>query len=207
MSSLSLAQISALCVTSASLMSPAEQRRLLDEATRLRPDARTTDRPGWRVVNGRQFLGPALFKYSLDGDAREVMHRALVPRVREIAGIPLRPVQSNYLYYERGDFLGLHHDQARCPYTVIALLDGPAEPLCLHQELIGVPPADLVGLVEPGGHRGGTDVSLDRGALLFAGTVLPHHRVPHQPPAPITIVTFCFTDAPERDSAERDAPG
>jgi hypothetical protein len=126
----------------------------------------------------------------------------LVPRVSKIAGIAMKPVQSNYLYYEPGDFLGLHHDQARCPYTVIALLGGPAEPLCLHPELIGVPPAELADLVEPGGHRGGTNVSLDKETLLFAGGVLPHHRPPHQAPAPITIVTFCFTDAPERGSPE-----
>ncbi|MFE7077098.1 hypothetical protein ACFU96_44135 [Streptomyces sp. NPDC057620] len=183
-------------MVSPGLITDAERKELLAEATFHRARARRTVRPDWRVVDGRQFLGPARFWYSLDGVRREALHERLEPRVRALTARPMRPVQSNYLYYEQGDFLGLHHDQARCPYTVIALLDGPAEPLCLHSEVVGVPAEQLSGLVEPGGHTGGTELSLSDGALVFAGGVLPHHRMPRRTADRITIVTFCFTDEP-----------
>ncbi|MGP4050246.1 hypothetical protein [Streptomyces sp. 2A115] len=197
MSVSSVAHGSPLCMVSDDLIAEAERNDLLAEATCHRAQARRTDRPDWRVVDGQQFLGPARFWYSLEGPRREALHERLEPRVHALTGRPLRPVQSNYLYYEQGDFLGLHHDQVRCPYTVIALLDGPAEPLCLHPEMVGVPAERLSRLVEPGGHTGGSELSLNDGVLVFAGAVLPHHRRPHRTAVPITVVTFCFTDQPD----------
>ena len=88
------------------------------------PAAERCDRPGWRVVDGWQFLGPARFWYSLDGEIREEVQLRLAERVTELIQRRLYPVQSNYLYYGDGDFLGLHHDQARCPFAVIARAAG-----------------------------------------------------------------------------------
>jgi hypothetical protein len=180
-----------VCAPFPGLLTEPEREELLAEATAHRPGALRTDRPGWRVVMDEQFLGPARYWYSLEGDARFGMQHRLASRVTEKIRVQLQPVQSNYLYYGDGDFLGLHHDQARCPFTVIALLDGAAEPLCVHHELIGVPAAELGPLVAPGGHRGGQTMDLHDGPVIIAG-VVPHHRVEHRGSELLTIATFCF---------------
>ena len=184
--------MSATCLISENVLGLEELRELLAEAAQHRPGAKRCDRPGWRVVDGWQFLGPARFWYSLEGEVREEVQLRLAERVTELIQRRLYPVQSNYLYYDDGDFLGLHHDQARCPFAVIALLSGDAEPLCVHPELIDMPLEDLVALVEPEGHQGGKTMALQEGPLLLSGGVLPHHREPHAGTEPITIVTFCF---------------
>ena len=179
------------------LLDESEIRHLRAEAFAERPHWERRDRPGWQVVDDKQFLGPAHFWFGITGDYRLEVERTLAERLVDAAGLDVRPVQSNYLYYGDGDYLGLHHDQQRCPYSVIVLLDGEAEPLCLHPELIGTRPEGLARLLEPGGHHGGTLISLADGPLLVSGTTIPHHREPHALPEMITIVTFCFAPAQE----------
>ncbi len=185
-------EIATLCVTAPGLLTGRERRDLLTEATAARAAARRTDRPGWEVVDGHQFLGPARYWYGLEGGMRLALQTHLAARVSAWIDSPLVAVQSNYLYYEAGDFLGLHHDQARCPLTVIALLDGDAEPLCVHRELIGVPAAELGSLVDPDGHRGGESIDLHDGPVVISGRVVPHHRTEHGVGGALTIATFCF---------------
>ncbi len=181
---------------SESLLTAQERAKLLQEAQKERPvHGQRNERPGWRIVDGRQFLGPARFSYCLTGDSRLAIQQKLAERASELLGLRLEPVQSNYLYYEHGDFLGLHHDQQRCPYTIVALLEGEAEPLCLHPEQMDTPPGELAPLLDPDGHRGGLGVSLADGPLLIAGTLVPHHRDPHLDSGTITIGTFCFAPA------------
>jgi hypothetical protein len=184
--------MSATFVTAGGLVTLQEQRQLRAEARAHHSQAKRYDRQGWCVVDDRQFLGPARFWYAPNGRIREEVHRRLAARVTRLIGVRLRPVQSNYLYYDPGDFLGLHHDQARCPFTVIALLDGDAGPLCVHPELRGARSEELGVLLEPEGHRGGQKVMLHDGPLLFAGGVLPHHRDKHLGSEPISLITFCF---------------
>ena len=175
------------------LLTAEERSELLAEARKERhTSVQRNERAGWRIVDDVQFLGPARFSYSLGGPARLALQPTLAARLGEVAGLDVIAVQSNYLFYGPGDFLGLHHDQQRCPYTVVALLDGDAEPLCLHPEAIGTAPADLVPLLDPATHTGGLGVSLAAGPLLLAGTRLPHHRNPHESEGEVTIVTFCF---------------
>jgi hypothetical protein len=188
-------EIATLCATAPGLLTDTERRDLLTEATAARDAAQRTDRPDWKVVDGHQFLGPARYWYSLEGRLRLALQFDLAARVSRRIDWPLVAVQSNYLYYEEGDFLGLHHDQARCPFTVIALLEGDAEPLCVHRELIGVPAAELGPLVEPDGHRGGEPVDLRDGPVVISGCVLPHHRMDHGGEGALTIATFCFAPA------------
>jgi hypothetical protein len=184
------------CAVQPGLLVTVELDGLRREARGLRGDARRTDRPGWTVVDGWQFLGPARFSYSLDGAVRSEVGDSLTARVTEVLATPIRLVQSNYLFYDEGDFLGLHHDQARCPVTVIAVLAGDAEPLCTHPELVGAPAERLVTVVEGSGPCGGEPVDLGAGPVVIRGGELPHHRPPHRGSGSITVVTFCFTDAP-----------
>lgn len=181
---------------SASLLTERERVVLLREALKERPvHGQRNERPGWRIVAGGQFLGPARFSYCLTGDSRLALQQELAERASDLLGLRLEAVQSNYLYYEHGDFLGLHHDQQRCPYTIVALLEGEAEPLCLHPEQMDASPEELASLLDPDGHRGGLGVSLADGPLLIAGTLVPHHRDLHLGPGTITIGTFCFAPA------------
>lgn len=184
------------CLIASDLLDRDEQRWLRAEAATHRPSALRCDRPGWSVVDGWQFLGPARFSYSLDGRLRDDVGRGVAERVGGVLGVPVRPVQSNYLYYDAGEFLGLHHDQARCPYTVVVLLDGPADPLCLHPELEGAAPHELSPLLSPRGHDGGQRMSLQDGPLVLSGTEVPHHRDRHAGDVPITLVTFSFAPEP-----------
>jgi hypothetical protein len=154
------------------------------------------------VVDGWQFLGPARFSYSLDGRVRGDVERGVAERVSGVLGVPVRPVQSNYLYYDAGEFLGLHHDQARCPYTVVVLLDGPADPLCLHPELEGAAPDELSRLLSPRGHDGGRSMPLQDGPLLLSGTEVPHHRDRHTGDRPLALVTFSFAPEPAPPSGD-----
>jgi len=188
--------VTGMWLQSEPLLTPPERAVLLREAQQEWPvHGQRNERPGWRIVGGRQFLGPARFSYCLTGDRRLAIEPELAGRASELLGLRLEPVQSNYLYYGPGDFLGLHHDQQCCPYTIVALLEGDAEPLCLHPEQVDTPPAELAPLLDPAGHHGGLGVSLADGPLLIAGTLVPHHRDPHLGAGTITIGTFCFAPA------------
>jgi hypothetical protein len=184
--------MSTTCLVVPDLIADEEREQLLAEAQAQRPTAQRCDRPGSRIVDANQFLGPAHFWYSLDGELRRAVHRRVAERAGARIDVPLHPVQSNYLYYGPGDSLGLHHDQARCPYAVVALLSGDAEPLCVHSELAGVPPTELDSIADPATHRGGTKIELADGPMLISGGVIPHHRDPHGGSNEIVLVTFCF---------------
>ncbi len=108
----------------------------------------------------------------------------------------LEPIQSNYLYYDRGDFLGLHHDQGRCEYTLIVWLDGPLDETCLHPELRGVAADKIIETWSDAPPCGGVSVRLDDGPLFLHGVSIPHHRRPHRYEAPLTLATFCFRPVP-----------
>jgi hypothetical protein len=185
------------CVLRPQLLDGAERAALLAESRDCRSGAVLTVREHWQVVDGWQFLGPARFSYSLDGDVHRIVADRLAVRAGAELGTPLRAVQSNFLYYEPGDFLGLHHDQERCPVTVIALLEGDAAPLCTHPELTRAPVDRLALLVDAGGDCAGERVDLAAGPLLIHGGEIPHHRLPHPGPDPLSIVTFCFTPTVE----------
>jgi len=141
--------MSATFVIASGLVSQEERQQLLGEARDHHCQAKRYDRRGWCVVDDRQFLGPARFWYAPHGQVREEVHRRLAVRATRLIDIKLRPVQSNYLFYDPGDFLGLHHDQARCPFAVIVLLEGDAGPLCVHPELQDAPPEDLGAYSSP----------------------------------------------------------
>lgn len=170
-----------------------------DELAELRDDARSQavsmsskSRDGWSVVDGWQVLGPARYSYSADGEVRDAVHERFAPRLSQVVGTELEPVQSNYLYYDQGDFIGLHLDQARCQYTVIVALDGDPEPVCVHPELAGLDPARIQRRWNENGPCGGVPVALQGGPLLINGVTIPHHRHPHPSAHRLTLATFCF---------------
>lgn len=188
--------MSITCLIVPGLITSDERDGLFAEAFEHRPEAPRRERDHCQIVDGRQFLGPARYWYSVGGELREKVLFSLPDRIAAATSISLHPVQSNYLYYGRGDHLGLHHDQARSPLTVVALLGGDAEPLCVHPELVGAPLEELPTWADPQTHRGGRKMFLQDGPLLLSGGIVPHHRDPHEGADEITLVTFSF-DAEE----------
>jgi hypothetical protein len=174
-----------------------ERRRLLDEARGERTRVHRRERDGFQLVGGQQLLGPVRNWVAAGAACDEILH-VMSARFAELVRPGLRPMQGCYLYYDRGDFVDLHHDQARCQYDVLVLLDGDAGPLCLHPELVGLAPQRLLAVARSGTLAAGQPVYLQPGPLVLAGRTTPHHRPPHAADEPLTIATFCFGRAGAR---------
>jgi hypothetical protein len=175
----------------AGLVTGGEHRALRAEALRLRDGADTMDRHDYHLVDDVQLLSPAHSGFTAVGDARRALHAgALADRIPAVLGHPVRAELSSYLYYERGDFVGLHVDQR----TVLVLLDGDAGPLFVHPELSGLPAAELLRHSRRyAGHPpSGTAVALRAGPLLLRGGRIPHHRPPHDRDGVIALAAFCY---------------
>jgi hypothetical protein len=175
-----------------SLLVPDELVELRRDAITRRAGSEVKEREGWQIIDGWQLLGPARYAHTPAGDVRDAIAVGLVGRLNASVGLDLEPVQSNYLYYDRDDFLGLHHDQERCVYTLIVWLDGPLDETCLHPELRGVTSATIAETWSDAPKCGGLAVRLDDGPLLLHGVSIPHHRRPHRYETPLALATFCF---------------
>jgi hypothetical protein len=118
----------------------------------------------------------------------------LTSRLARWSGARLRPTNSSYLYYARGDFLGIHRDHVSCPITLLVWLSGPAGPLHVHPELHKVDEQVLLGTANTwSGHPpGGVDVDIRRAPVLLPGNVVPHDRPPHGHDEELGLATFCF---------------
>jgi hypothetical protein len=168
---------------------------LRQEALLMRGTAQRNERADFQLVDGCQLLSPARNWYATAGNRRSELHEhTLGERLRSVLDARLEPSVSCYLYYEPGDFLGLHTDQVACPFTVLVLLDGNAGPVFLHPELRAMEPEKLLHhAVSHDGHPpGGIAVRLRDGPLVLAGSAIPHHRPPHLGSAEVALATFCF---------------
>ncbi|MFG1878526.1 hypothetical protein ACGFIV_27145 [Sphaerisporangium sp. NPDC049003] len=188
----------ALHQTLTDLVTPGEQELLRSEALRLRASADTRIRRDPKLVDDAQLTSPASGWYTSGGDVRWDLHqRTLVDRLGGMLGRSVQAVVSSYLYYGRGDFIGLHTDQGACQLTVLVLLDGTAGPLWVHPELCGLSAAELLqhtrehGVCPPGG----VAVDLGDGPTLLHGQLLPHHRSPHEDDREIALAAFCYETA------------
>jgi hypothetical protein len=168
-----------------------ERRRLLDEASGQRVLAQRRERDGFRLVGGRQLLGPVRNWVATGAVCDEILHK-MSERFAELVRPDLQPMQACYLFYDRGDFVDLHHDQARCQYDVLVILDGDAGPLCLHPELVRLPPRRLLAVARSGALAASQAAYLQPGPLVLAGRTTPHHRPPHDGDHSLTIAAFCF---------------
>jgi hypothetical protein len=174
------------------LLTHADLAALQDEAKALRVEARRRHREGFQLVDGWQLLGPVNSASADGGDWRPAIHRRMAARFDELVHPGLHPTVSSYLYYEPGDFIGLHLDQGRCQYDVLVVLDGVATPLCVHPELTGVAPDRLPALAAGGVSEPGMLVRLGIEPVVLAGRATPHHRPPHPGPDPLVLAAFCF---------------
>lgn len=177
------------------LLSADDLDRLRQEAAVQWPSRRVRAREGYRLEEGWQLLGPVHSGYADGGVELRRMHREVGIRLRHVVGHHVVPTVSSYLYYEPGDHIGLHLDQSGCDYDVLALLDGRPGPLCLHPELAGMPPGELLARAVAGVDDPGLLVNLADGPGVLAGRTTPHHRQGHPGPEELRIVAFCFRSA------------
>ncbi|MET0416145.1 MAG: hypothetical protein ABW022_09015 [Actinoplanes sp.] len=180
------------CRTVPALITPAERRVLREEARAVHGSAEQRRRDDFQLVDGWQLLGPVRNSVASAGDAHAAVHRRMVDRFAGLVRPGLGPTLSCYLYYDTGDFVGLHLDQERCHYDVLVVLDGEPGPLCVHPELARTPPQRLAVMAAAGIPEPGSPASLRAGPLVLAGRATPHHRPAHRGPATLTIAAFCF---------------
>ena len=178
------------------LITGAELAPLRAEARDLRPSATRRERRERAAAPDGRMVCALRNWFAGDGAAvqREV-REVLCPRLAAMTGEPLVPTHSSYLYYGRGDFLGLHRDHPTCVITVLLWLSGPAGDLRVHPELADVPDREIDRLAarwrdDP---PGGINVDLQDGPVVLRGSVVPHHRPPHPYDDELSIATFCFT--------------
>src|SRR4051812_33900364 len=115
-------------------------------------------------VDGQEMRSPMRFATS-GGVALAAIHehddlRELISR---LAGRPMTPSKSAYLYFEEDDDrIGLHTDLPACELTLVVGIAGDAPPLVTYPELQGTPPAELLQLAQrsDGAPAGGTPFEL-----------------------------------------------
>ena len=107
----------------------------------------------------------------------------------------MRPTRASYLYYEPGDFMGLHTDLPSCALTMLTSLGGDAPPLVVHPELPSLEPSRLEEIAHAGVLRpGGVPLPVsERGVSMLLGSETPHHRPVVDAEHDVVVVTLCYT--------------
>jgi hypothetical protein len=169
--------------------------RLSAEAAQNRSHADEEDREIEREFNFDHFIARCR-NLSATGKALKEIHHGdtLVRAVSQVAGCSLAPTLTNYLYYRKGDFIGLHRDQRVCHSVLLVWLRGPGGPLHIHPDLLGADLGELFSLSRRwNGHPPYSQpYFLQDGPLLMTGSQHPHHRPPHEDDEDLIIAAFCF---------------
>jgi hypothetical protein len=169
---------------------------LLTEAKALAPTARAASGHYYRVNGDGSLSSPRRLSTIAAGPLLETIHhdKQRLEQLERIAGRRLSPTRASYIYYEPGDYIGLHKDAAVCQITLITSVSGALEPLMVHPSLVGVPVEELLAISREysGMPPGATRVAIPRGGLflMLLGSRIPHHR-----PAALdscTIATLCY---------------
>jgi len=170
--------------------------RLREEAKRLRSTAERRERQGFELTAEGRMLGALRNWYAGDGSEDKDVDEVgwLASRLAQWSGALLQHKHSSYLYYARGDYLGLHRDHVSCAVTLLVWLSGPAGPLHIHPELTELDEQSLLRTATQwNGHPpGGVEVDIRRGPVVLRGHVVPHDRPPHPHREELILATFCF---------------
>ena len=152
----------------------------LSEAHELHPRAERIVKEKYELwTDGQEFRSPVSYGIAFDTECLRAVHASqpMLTLASELAGRAMEPTYSGYLYFEDGDFIGLHTDLPACELTFLAPVAADCPPLIVHPELVGQRPEELKELSEAvdGSPTGGTTVPVvpDFLAALFGGG-LPH---------------------------------
>lgn len=171
---------------------------LTDEARRLRPSAELVETTEYDLGgNGQKVRSPMRFRAAFAREALQRVHESdiLAELASELSGCEMQPTETAYLYFGRGDFIGLHTDIPACELTFLVPLGAAAPPLVAHPELRGREPSDLLELARQthGAPDGGLAFPLPAdGLLVLTGQVAPHQTRPVGDAADAVLATLCF---------------
>lgn len=148
-------------------------------------------------ADDQEFRSPVRYGIAFDTDRLRALHTS--PELRrtanELAARQMEPTYSGYLYYEDGDYIGLHTDLPACELTLLAAVGPNCPPLVVHRELAVLAPERLKDFAEAAGGApdGGTALPIVPGSLvaLFGGG-LPHQTRPVATEGVAVVATLCF---------------
>jgi hypothetical protein len=166
------------------------------EAMDIEPTARGICGEQYRISRDGRVSSPRHHRTATPGPVLRDTHedQELIDLVESVVERKLFPTRASYIYYQPGDYIGLHNDTAACHVTLITSIVGNLDPLIVHHELGDLNPEQLleVSRRHEGRPPGGTPVQVpDSGRLLMLmGSAIPHHR-------PISlqhcaIATLCY---------------
>jgi len=148
-------------------------------------------------TDGQEFRSPVSYGIAFDTDSLRNVHSSdrMVDLACKLAGQPMEPTYSGYLYFEDGDFIGLHTDLPACELTFLSAVAADCPPLVVHPELVGRQPEELKELSEltEGSPPGGVTLEVvpDSLVALFGGG-LPHQTRRVSAGAPSIMATLCY---------------
>jgi len=168
------------------------------EAAALRERAERVAKDAFELwADGQEFRSPVSYGIAFDTERLHDLHFGgeLRELANGLAGRDMEPTYSGYLYFEDGDFIGLHTDLPACELTFLAPVRPACPPLVVHPELAGMGPERLKELAEAvhGTPTGGTELPIATGGLvaLFGGG-LPHQTRPVRPGGASVVATLCY---------------
>lgn len=169
---------------------------LVAEAAAFAPNARPMPRDEYRVKAAGRIASPRRMSAIAAGPVLRAIQRdeQLLDLLERTAGKRLTPTNGAYIYYEPGDYLGLHKDEAVCEVTLITGVADALGPLVVHPPLVDVPAQELLKIsrahaaTPPGGVE--VDVPGVGSFLMLLGSKVPHHRPRSR--TSCAIATLCF---------------
>lgn len=148
-------------------------------------------------ADGQEFRSPVRYGFAPETNDLKSLHgsRELRDLASELADAQVEPTYSGYLFYEDGDFIGLHTDLPACELTLLVAVADDCPPLVVHPEFVGVPAEELKDLSETsrGAPKGGLALAIVPGsAIALFGGGLPHQTRPIPQGRASIVATLCY---------------
>jgi hypothetical protein len=168
------------------------------EADGLHAAAERVEKDAYELwADGQEFRSPVRYGFAPETSDLKRLHgsRELRELAGELADAVVEPTYSGYLFYEDGDFIGLHTDLPACELTLLVAVEDDCPPLVVHPELAGMGGEELKALseVSRGAPEGGLALPIVPGSTiaLFGGG-LPHQTRPIPEGRASIVATLCY---------------
>jgi hypothetical protein len=172
---------------------------LLAEADERHSAARKMSEAGYTFPEGTGLRGPRHLHTSAPGPRLDELHRSAAAIATTSCLFRARsfPTRAAFLYYEPGDYVGLHKDITYCAITLIIPLSGECDPLIVYPDYYQVNATErlryLAQIVGDGAdERESQELTMEPGSCLaLLGASLPHRRP--RASSTLTTMTLCYS--------------